>query len=147
MDESIGGALLTGIITAIVGIMIVIFAVSFSYNKAYKARSFILNLINDNDGYSSDLDQRINDKLLSVGYNRRRSVCANKKGRDSSTIVHEGNGYCIYKLVEQYKDTIDDSYTKFSYYEIETYMTLDIPLFLIEIPIYGQTQSYRIIND
>ena len=62
MNESVGGSLLLNLVVVVIGTMIAIFTASFAYNKAYRAKSIIIDEI-QNYLYTSDEDINIPEAL------------------------------------------------------------------------------------
>ena len=146
MNDSIGGAILIDIAIIFIGIIIMLFTVSFAYNKAYRAKNIIIQEI-ERSGYSDIESQSISNsyiinRLSNLGYNQSNITCANRKNIANDDILNNGrNGYCVYRIVEE--ENGNTSY----YYEVETRMTINIPLLNISFPVYGQTIAYRIFSD
>lgn len=159
MNESIGGSLLLNIVIIMVGALIAVFTASFAYSKAFKAKNMIIDTIQENNGiitklstdpnevevFSGIVENEINWQLSEIGY-RNGGIQCTDKGRysDSDHVELINNsklnrqGYCIYKIY-QTNSIGAESY----YYEVQTYMYFDIPLFNFKLPVYGQTKSYQ----
>lgn len=164
MNESIGGSILLNIVIIIVGALIAVFTASFAYSKAFKAKNIIIDTINDYDGdithsisyshqiiYEEDeIIKEIDNQLDSIGYRKANIKCNNRHNGElvypsepysetsTSLYYRKNKGYCIYRIKET-NSMGSESY----YYEVETYMYFDIPLFDFKIPVYGQTKSYQ----
>lgn len=146
MNESIGGSLLLNLVIIIVGVMIAIFTASFAYTKAYRAKSIIIDevqnhgIINTNDSEEiTTLAHTIDEQLTNMGYRKEGKKCPTKEGKKLIYPMSNNEAsYCIYEV-----EDIDNTGSTNIYYEIQTYMFFDIPLIKFNLPIKGQTISFR----
>ncbi len=143
MNESVGGSLLLNLVVVVIGTMIAIFTASFAYNKAYRAKSIIIDEIqnyikteNKDLNNIEELTANINEQLTNMGYRLTKKECPTKENKQ--LINHDNSSYCIYEVAET-----DDIGNQNIYYEVQTYMYFDIPLVNFSIPVKGQTVSFR----
>lgn len=162
MNDSTGGALLTDLLIIIVGLLISVFVASFAYTKAYRAKNLIIEAINDNNGCMKDNEFDddgcdIYERLSNLGYRMGKSDCkidlneniynevgSNdeqiQKSTTKGTIINLNTNYdfCLAKFLEE-----DESGNTSYYYQVETRMFFDIPIFGFSIPVHGTTKSFR----
>lgn len=139
MREAIGSSLLYNIVITIVIVMIAVLISSLAYSKAFKVKNRIINMIESNRGYNSDLN--IDSELTSMGYKTKTSntsSCVEKDGAELKTsgVSHD---YCVY----EYKTCeSENGGTCNSYYKVITYMYFDIPIIgkLLKFPVSGETK-------
>lgn len=136
MREAIGSSFLFTVVVVLVGAMIVLFVGNISYNKVYRVKNRIIEIIEKHAGYTAAAQDEINQDLAGIGYrvNYNKATC---KARANATIVHGENSsgyrYCIYL----YRDI------KGFYYGVTTFIHFDIPLIgnYLEFPVYGETKK------
>lgn len=144
MNEAVGNSLLMGIVSAIIGVVMIFFVGSISYSKAYKIKNHIINMIEDNgtwdENLSSDVENYLKDAGYQVGAGSRSKECTtnNKPGAE---IVHQpqantGYNYCVI------------SYDNGKYYKVITYMRFEFPIIgdALEFPVKGETKTFGYFN-
>lgn len=161
MKESISMAALFNIIIVFVTVLILIFVGSVSYSKAYKVKNKIIEEIEKDKDYNANTAESIEDWLNngttgeSIGYRQLTGGMSDSCGKygDGMTpvsriTVHNNYHYCLYK-----KNTCADANTKSkscgTYYRAVAFMYFDLPIIgeLIEIPVTGETMTFRDIHN
>ena len=149
MRESIGGAWLFGIVIVFIFFFSAFLAYSVSYTRAFNVKNEIINLIEQNEGYTThngdiksarddDLNKSTEGKIYlmikNVGYNY--SVAENITC-DNGQLAVTG-GYCIAKYCTSPSDPVSNVS-----YKITTYIALEIPVInlVVKIPISGETRT------
>ena len=157
MRESIGGTWLTGIVVTFLALFAGFLTYSISYTKAFRVKDNIVQIIEENEGYTfaasskdnyienvmnaslDDLEKNgsaeaeIFALIKKVGYNFATNIAC-----DSSAIPGtEQYGYCVEKYCTNTAN-IDKVY-----YKITTYIALNIPVVnvTVRIPISGETNT------
>lgn len=170
MKESISYSFLLNIIILFIFVCASIIAGVFSYYKAFRANTIIINEIEKYEGYNCNSMSKIASKLKTISYNLPFDVKC-KDGEDNCA-TDEFNNYKVYFY---YVDHFDDSsgYTTYvddesfdssiircdsdnncemlyTYqYGVYTYMYTDLPLVsgLLRIPVFSKTaQLYDFRN-
>lgn len=126
MRESIGSGLLFNIVITFVIILIGVLISSLAYSKAYRVKNRIIDIIEDNYGFDSTVEDKINDYLREIGYRTDNNRDCPKKTVDnieySNIASDNGYNYCIYKI-----PTTDNKAGNY-YYIVTTYTYLNIPV-------------------
>lgn len=145
MKSAIGNAFIINFIIIFTIIFIGLFVGSLSYTKAMRIKNRITDIIEQNNGYNSNVEKEINDYLKDAGY---RISKVNSKGckvdNEKYEVVYPsttsvGNyDYCIFKFTNK----------KGSYYGVKTYMYLDLPIIgdNLKIGVYGETKVLGILG-
>ena len=157
MREAIGGAWLTGIVVLFIVLFSAFLAISVNYTKAFRAKNKIINLIEENEGFSitrySSLDSidlatlrqsnRTEDKVYAYLKDAGSATAVKKNGTyvfkcpDGSN-PREG-GYCVKKVAS----------SQGSYYKVTTFIKIELPLIsnTFTVPISGDTKVLYFTND
>ncbi len=150
MREAMGSTWLIGIIITFIAVFSAFLAYSISYTKAFKVKNEIINIIENNEGYSvvpggklsnmseanlnkdSHTDAKIYRFIKAIGYNY--SVFDNKSNPCEKSHQLKEGGYCLVKYCEGNGSV---------HYKVTTYISLSIPVINIglNIPISGETKS------
>lgn len=168
MKESISMAALFNIIIVFVSVLIIVFIGSTSYSKAYKVKNKIVEEIEKNEGYNREAAIGIENWLngsavgsndaggigyrqLTAGMNESCARYGDGMTPVSRITVNNNYHYCIYRT-----DTCGSRYTNTkvgnkscgTYYRVVTFMYLDLPIIgdLIEVPVAGETTTFRDIH-
>lgn len=166
MKDSIGGAWLIGLAAVFIVLFASYLAVSINYTKAFKVKNRIINIIEENEGYTayqnnylspgnnfdsmsttddqldeiSTTDAKIFRYLKEIGYSRD-SITENTSSKcfDGDSDSYRAGGYCIQKVCGGHG----------AYYRVMTFINFEIPLinFKILIPISGETKTMFHIQD
>ena len=150
MRESIGGAWLFGVVIVFIFFFSAFLAYSVSYTRAFNVKNEIINLVEQNEGYTtfsgfdiaSATDTQLNNStegkiylmIKNVGYNY--STAKNIKCENGQ--LASSGGYCIAKYCTNPGDPISNVH-----YKITTYIALELPILnvMIKIPISGETRT------
>ena len=144
MREATGSALLVNIILTFIIIFISLLSSSINYSKAFKVNSRIINIIEEEHGYTSSAKERINSYLKNTGYivsigNTCRNQTFKNERITGTSLNNDNNGYkyCVYEYNESSGNR---------YYKVITYMYFDLPLIseIIKIPVSGETKSFYV---
>jgi hypothetical protein len=111
---------------------------SLSYSKAFKIKTRILEIVEINKGFNSDVEDEIDSFLKSAGYpvnTRNNKSCPTVKGIGAINTINNFD-YCIYSF-----ETL-----RGPYYRVTVFISYDIPVIsdFLRIPVSGET---RIIYD
>lgn len=167
MKESIGGTWLIGIVALFIVLFSAFMAYSINYTKAFRAKNGIIDLIEQNEGYTfyngSNIENRTQEDLMndlsvqakayalvkSMGYDygsksENKVVCNNDGTISDATkmdAAYQPGGYCVYRFCNS-----DGTYR----YKVVTYVMMKFPVinFGITVPIKGETKTlyYEIDN-
>lgn len=151
MKESIGATWIFSICLTFIILFTAYLAISVNYAKAFRLKSHIVSVIEENDGYDSALGQEIEKYLTSQGYGTY--------GTCEQYITVEGDrtdwelqeclfdtpdgrcGACVYRRdVHTGNDDIDANR---SYYRAITFFKFDLPIVNVVLPPFkvgGDTQ-------
>ncbi len=167
MKESIGGTWLIGIVALFIVLFSAFMAYSINYTKAFRAKNGIIDLIEQNEGYTfyngSNIENRTQEDLMndssvqakayalvkSMGYDygsksENKVVCNNDGTISDATKIdaaYQPGGYCVYRFCNS-----DGTYR----YKVVTYVMMKFPVinFGITVPIKGETKTlYYEINN
>ena len=145
MKESMGGVTIINIIVIFMLIIFGLLAATFSYTKAYKVNTRIMNGIEIFEGYNEKSLTYINNFLGSIGYQKgSMDDCSSTLTVDGKIGVLDSRGseqyhYCVYYFDEQQAGNCYYSYA------VITYVGFDLPLIRrFNVPINSKTN--RIFN-
>lgn len=167
MRESIGGTWLIGIVALFIVLFSAFMAYSINYTKAFRAKNGIIDLIEQNEGYTfyngPNIDNMTQEQLMndysvqaqayalvkSMGYDygsksENKVVCNNDGTISDATKIdaaYQPGGYCVYRFCNS-----DGTYR----YKVVTYVMMKFPVinFGITVPIKGETKTlYYEINN
>lgn len=167
MKESIGGTWLIGIVALFIVLFSAFMAYSINYTKAFRAKNGIIDLIEQNEGFTlyngTGIDNLSNEQLLaddsvqaqayalvkSMGYDYGDSDSSGVVCNNDNTIsevnkmsdAYQPGGYCVYRFCNS-----DGTYR----YKVVTYVMMKFPVinFGITVPIKGETKTlyYEVSN-
>ncbi len=156
MKESIGGTWILGFVMLFIVLFAAYLAVSINYTKAFKAKNKLINLIEENEGFTasrySNLDSISDDELKNAKttedkiyyYLRDTGYAASdtpaEKCFDKQPEFWHQGGYCVKKLCTR----------KGAYYRVQTFIKMELPIVNLKfiIPISGETKViYRTQDD
>lgn len=157
MKESMGGTWLLGMVALFIVLFSAFLAYSINYTKAFRAKNGIIDLIEQNEGFTFSLkdgsgtstEEKAYELIKSMGYDfgtqdQNNVVCDNDKTITDSTKLNESykdGGYCVYHICNS-----DGSYR----YKVVTYVIMKFPIinFGISVPIKGETKTlyYEVDN-
>ncbi len=153
MRESIGGTWLLGFVVLFIVLFSAFLAFSINYTKAFKVKNFIINTIEENDGFSSfkggnvttltddqlksnlDTESKVYNYLKKTGY---ATTTIDSSKCEEDRYWHEG-GYCVKKITTE----------NGAYYKVTSFINIEIPLIwqTFTIPIKGETKILYYINE
>lgn len=154
MRESIGGTWILGIVIVFIVLFTSYLALSVNYSKAFKVKNRIVNLIEENEGLSSETQKQINSYLNSVGY-FVYGTCADTE----DDIDFEGNkvvtGYEKHGSTNKYKYCVSTrtagggSVLEQKYYRVTVFFKFDIPILdsMFTFPVTGETKAVYFAKD
>lgn len=161
MKESISMAALFNIIIVFVAVLMLTFVGSIGYSKAYKVKNKIIEEIEKNKTYDEATAAGIEDWLNngsngeSIGYRQITGGMSDNCGDYGNGMqpvsrisVHNNYHYCIYKK-DTCKSAKNQSKSCGTYYRAVAFMYFDLPIIgdLIEIPVSGETMTFRDIHN
>ena len=138
MRESIGSAYIFGICLTFIILFTAYLAISVNYSKAFRIKSNIVSMIEENEGYSGNLESKIIDYLVSEGYTasgKCEPYIGMKNGYyDGWKLEKEIKIYdtassnsnaCIYRRTAS---TSDDIANCNSYYKVIAFFKFNVPV-------------------
>lgn len=141
MRESIGGAWLLGIVMTFIVLFASFLAVSINYSKAFKVKNNVVDLIEKNEGVNSSTVADIYNYLQSEGYILKGPCRNGGKGFDKDGVATNQSKslYCVKENKIQDSDTGLEK----SYYSVEVFFRLDLPIFgdVFTFHVNGETMS------
>ena len=140
MKQAIGGATIINIVIVFIVIIFALLAATFSYAKAYKVNTKIMNGIEIYEGYNAGAAQYANRYLQSLGYKKgKKNNCPSEKvinGEHGTLVPSEESNYyyCVYKYNQEEEGNCYYSYA------VVTYISFDLPFGArFELPITSKT--------
>ena len=118
MRDAFGGIVNISFIVVFMVIVNGYLAFAANYNKAYKYKNKIINIIEQNEGYDDNAKTKIHKYRVAIGY----SLDTDIKVSDSKAICVTEEGFC-YKENTQTTGEL----TK-KYYTVTTAVNIDIPM-------------------
>lgn len=151
MRESIGGTWLLGFVVLFIVLFSAYLAVSINYTKAFKVKNQIINIIEENEGFTTsvgDVSSKTPDQLKSSSKTEDKIYYYLKDIGYATTKVDKGacpegdlfeGGYCVKRVCT----------THGAYYKVTSFIKIELPLlwqsFLI--PINGETKVLYYTQD
>lgn len=117
MRDAFGGIVNISFIVVFMVIVNGYLAFAANYNKAYKYKNKIINIIEQNEGYDNTAKEKIHKYRVAIGYSLDTDIKV-----DSSQCVQD-EGFC-------YKENIQSTTGELSkkYYTVTTAVNIDIPI-------------------
>lgn len=160
MREAIGNSFVLYFIITFIVLFMLIFVGMSTYNKAFKVKNKITDIIEhydgdieSNDRLSGSIQDKIIEKLGAIGYKiDRRSDCEAVKrfngadGGAKGTIIRkskdDGFRYCIYRFTTKKGTASKPQILK--RYAVVAYAYLEIPIIgaKLDFPVYGETKTF-----
>lgn len=125
MRDAFGGIVNISFIVVFMVIVNGYLAFSASYNKAFRYKNKIINIIEQNEGFDEVAKKKIHEYRLSLGYSLDAEIKV-----DGATDCIKDDGYC-------YKKESPDNGTgelQKEYYTVVTAVNIDIPILNKFIP-------------
>ncbi|MBP3460825.1 MAG: hypothetical protein J6K21_00245 [Bacilli bacterium] len=144
MREATGNALLVGMVTSMIAVIMIFFVGSLSYSKSYRIKNYIINSIEEKGEWNDSMSNEIDDYLKNVGYNVRKgeNKCPDVKSNTNNCLLlttsNSGYDYCVYGCN-------DGSY---KYYKVITFMKFEFPIIseTLKFKVQGETKSFNEFN-
>lgn len=148
MREAIGGTWLLGFVMLFIVLFSAYLAVSINYTKAFKVKNQIINIIEENEGFTpstnvlNKTDRELQDSNKTedkVYYYIKDIGYATNKFDNQTDICPSGNpddlragGYCVRKVCTP----------QGAYYKVTSFIKIELPLMwkTLTIPINGETK-------
>ena len=159
MREAIGGTWLFGIVITFIALFSAFLAYSISYTRAFNTKNEIINLIEQNEGYSkysgNDIYNASDDKLkqdgsveamaflkiknLGYNYSAAENISCqtlNNSDNDLKADMKTG-GYCLTKICSNGNKSGN------TYYKVTTFIAVKLPVInvTLKVPISGETRT------
>lgn len=140
MKESISYTYLLNMMLVFIVISFCVIACVFSYTKAFRVNSKMINALEEAEGYNDLAKSEIDRLTSSLGYQKLNINC---KKRENAELKEDTVGYCLYEFRE---DINGETYI---YYGVQTYMAFDFPLLnsFLRIPVYNTTEKIYLFED
>ena len=166
MRDAIAGAWLYSLVLIFMVILVAFVSISINYNKTYKLKTAVVNLIEQNQGVNAQTVASIGTYLNANGYNSRNICREVVTNHDKSKNIHyvgilqnagEANAVnqeswkndddvpqqhvCITR--ESFKSTIDGATYTDHYYNVYMFFNFSLPVFgnLLIFKVSGSTNS------
>lgn len=142
MKESIGNAFILGLAITFITLLIMFFATSLSYTKAFKVKNRIVSIVEKYGEYNNAAKEEIEANLSEIGYRVNRGESCTARFPNATVLTNPANSnyrYCI----QEY-----DAGEKGKYYGVTAYMYFEIPLIgkSLEFPVYGETKTMGLLG-
>lgn len=142
MKESIGNAFVLGLVVTFVTLLILFFATSLSYTKAFKVKNRIVSIIEKYGEYNNDARLEINQNLSEMGYRVNHDEACTSRFPNSTVLTDPANTdyrYCV---------QVYDAGERGKYYGVTAYMYFEVPLIgkALEFPVYGETKTMGLVG-
>lgn len=165
MRESVGATQIFSICLTFIILFTAYLAISVNYAKAFRTKSHIITMIEENEGYSDEVGERITNYLINQGYTAsgdcaQMDVVRVETGETETT---------EYELIEPcirfnpadtrcnaciYRRTINSSSNtaicnSVSYYKVVTFFRFDIPIIstFMNFAVRGESKALNNWND
>lgn len=150
MREAIGGTWLFTIVIVFIVLFSSYLAISVNYSKAFKVKNGIVDLIEQNEGLSSETQTLISNYLDKTGY-FVYGECNSKAGEKGYESNSAGNNYkyCIVKTNAANEELVAGSTVEKAYYKVKVFFRLDLPVLgdIFTFPVTGQTKAIYYAKD
>lgn len=117
MRDAFGGIVNISFIVVFMVIVNGYLAFAASYNKAFRYKNKIINIIEQNEGFDDVAQKKIHDYRISLGY----SLHADIEVKDATCIQEDG--YCYSKNTSSTTGELSKEY-----YTVTTAVNIDIPI-------------------
>lgn len=141
MRESIGATWIFSICLTFIILFTAYLAISVNYAKAFRIKNHIVSTIEENEGYSGDLEQSISTYLISQGYSASGTCPETIEVDGTNTLALRTDwdrvacingkadgrcGVCIYQMPVTTGN--DDICAGRSYYKVIAFFKFDLPV-------------------
>lgn len=146
MREGFGGTFMMAMMMVFVVVFVSFLALALNYAKTYRVKNKIIDIIEQNQGFNSVAQGKIETALTNFAYNGKLP-----SGVEGSVIAQTnvGDKYCSNKgyCVTLKEKSVDGGVT-FAYYQVDTYLTIDLPRLIltneINVSISGETIPVKV---
>lgn len=158
MREAIGGSWLFGIVITFIALFSSFLAYSISYTRAFNTKNEIINLIEQNEGFTKYKNNDIKNasdeqlkqdgsveamafyKIKALGYNYTTAEqinCNSAKNSGDLNAEMKTGGYCLTKVCS------NGNNGEGVYYKVTTFIAIKLPVIniMIKVPISGETRT------
>lgn len=118
MRDAFGGIVNISFIVVFMVIVNGYLAFAANYNKAFKYKNKIINIIEQNEGYDSVALEKIGDYRIKIGYSLDNTISV-----DGATECVQTEGFCYIKT-----DATTSGELKKEYYTVVTAVNINIPI-------------------
>ena len=160
MKESVGYTVTLNIVITFIIIVFTFLSAALIYLKSNKVSKSITEIVEKYEGYNDVAKNDIQNKLSSIGYNKKNVSCERyynrinvneRNNKCKLELNHKNNnygltdgseGYCVFMCRERIPVSEDGSKVEwYYYYKISTNLMLNIPIInnLLDIPIFSNT--------
>lgn len=143
MKESIGYSQTINIVIIFIFISFAFVGGILTYTKAHKVNSEIAKIIESYEGNIAQAEPEINRVLSGLGYLRTTDLdCPTIDGKELDETVDQFD-ICLYYYNDTESNPSEKGVGMYYYYQIRTYLTLDMPLLrdIIKIPVNSKTEK------
>ena len=151
MRESIGATWIFSICITFIVLFTSYLAVSINYAKAFKVKSHVITMIENNEGIRND-QKKIEGEITGYLLGQNYSAIGNCNTEDGWTLISTGGStnnskapYCIYQKVVNNSNSTTNviSGTTKTYYKVKLFFNIDIPIIgvYLKVPVSGVTKT------
>lgn len=159
MKEAIGGTWILGIVIVFIVLFTSYLALSVNYSKAFKVKNKVIEIIEENEGLTSDAQTKITQYLNDVGY-FVYGPC--NREQDTDDLLENGYGDVVgcekkvaaantqkYKYCVATRNAGNDDILQRKYYKVTVFFKFDLPLFdeVFTFPVTGETKAVYFAKD
>lgn len=138
MRNAVGATWIFGLCLVFIILFTSYLTISMNYAKAFRIKNYIVSVLEENEGYTNSVDERVSDYLYNQGYNSygtcENYIEANGYEWDiageidiSDNLPTKKHNACIYRLLSP--DTGDEGVgATRSRYRVVTFFRFDLPL-------------------
>ncbi len=125
MREAIGGTWLFVIVVVFVMFFTGYLCLAINYSRAYNVKNEIIDIVEREEGYTDEVEEKIDKYLANVGYKTSGKCDDDYTGGGR---IYEGNKYVYcYKPFATGGEDTDQAYSV--YYKVEVFFKIDFPIF------------------
>ncbi len=150
MRESYGAMWIFGICLIFIIMMTAYLAISINYAKAFRVKSHLVSLIEEHEGYSSTLDEEIENYLDTQGYTARGNCTENLTSRTNdesweylACLDKDETGRCSACIYRTFPPSSKEGPTIRARYKVMTFFRFDVPVAkaLLTFPVVGESRN------
>ncbi len=125
MRDAIGGTVTITIIIFFILLVNGYLAFNVNYTKAFKVKSQIISIIEQNEGHTSKAKEAIEDYINDMNYSVNTSFLTSVTSADNTYYCNSTFGYCV-KSISVEED--EAAQYRGTYYHVITFVNIDIPI-------------------